>query len=228
WSFYVNEAEKFDKALVESWKADMEGIVIFAGLFSASVTAFIIEGYKTLSPDPSKMTITLLAQISSQLAAISNGTNPNLLSPLSASFHPAASSIAVNTLWFFSLAFGLVCALGATMVQQWARNYLQTIERRPAPGKRARIRSFLYEGIETFRMKAVVEAIPALLHVSLFLFLIGLVIFLFPISLPIATTMLAILVLVVAMYMVVTILPIYYRHCPYRTPLSSPCWRIFR
>ncbi|TDL27674.1 hypothetical protein BD410DRAFT_688752, partial [Rickenella mellea] len=222
WSFYVNEAEKFDKALVESWKADMEGIVIFAGLFSASVTAFIIEGYKTLSPDPSTRTITLLAQISSQLAAISNGTNPNLPSPPPplVSFRPPASAVAVNILWFFSLAFGLVCALGATMVQQWARNYLQLIERRPAPGTRARIRSFLYEGIETFRMKAVVEAIPALLHVSLFLFFIGLVIFLFPISLLIAATMLTILVLVVAIYMMITLLPAYYPHCPYRTPLS--------
>ncbi|KAJ7803056.1 hypothetical protein B0H14DRAFT_1649352 [Mycena olivaceomarginata] len=43
WAVYISEAEKYDKALVESWKSDMEGMLIFAGLFSASLTAFLIE-----------------------------------------------------------------------------------------------------------------------------------------------------------------------------------------
>jgi uncharacterized membrane protein len=29
WSFYISEAEKYDKGLVESWKSDMEGMLIF-------------------------------------------------------------------------------------------------------------------------------------------------------------------------------------------------------
>jgi hypothetical protein len=29
WAVYVSEAEKYDKGLVESWKSDMEGILIF-------------------------------------------------------------------------------------------------------------------------------------------------------------------------------------------------------
>ncbi|KAJ7137480.1 hypothetical protein C8R43DRAFT_854146, partial [Mycena crocata] len=67
WAIYVSEAEKYDKGLVESWKSDMEGILIFAGLFSASLTAFLIESYKTLVPDPTDKTVDLLAQISQQL-----------------------------------------------------------------------------------------------------------------------------------------------------------------
>ncbi|TDL18081.1 hypothetical protein BD410DRAFT_728922, partial [Rickenella mellea] len=58
WSLYVSKAEKFDRALVESWKGDMDGILIFAGLFSASVTAFIMESYKKLSPDSGDATVT--------------------------------------------------------------------------------------------------------------------------------------------------------------------------
>ncbi|TDL24018.1 hypothetical protein BD410DRAFT_720064, partial [Rickenella mellea] len=125
WSLYNAEAAKFDKALVESWKGDMEGILIFAGLFSASVTTFIIESYKKLSPDSGDMTVALLAQISSQLVAISNGTNLNIVSPSPPNipFRPKASVVSVNVLWFLSLTLGLVCALSATMVQQWARNY---------------------------------------------------------------------------------------------------------
>ncbi|KAJ7160616.1 hypothetical protein C8R43DRAFT_342200 [Mycena crocata] len=60
WAVYVSEAEKYDKGLVESWKSDMEGILIFAGLFSASLTAFLIESYKTLTPDPADKTVLLL------------------------------------------------------------------------------------------------------------------------------------------------------------------------
>jgi hypothetical protein len=29
WAVYVSEAEKYDKSLVEGWKSDMEGMLIF-------------------------------------------------------------------------------------------------------------------------------------------------------------------------------------------------------
>jgi hypothetical protein len=35
WSIYVGEAERYDTALVESWKADMEGMLIFVCIFSS-------------------------------------------------------------------------------------------------------------------------------------------------------------------------------------------------
>ncbi|KAJ7822547.1 hypothetical protein B0H14DRAFT_1318682 [Mycena olivaceomarginata] len=52
----------------------MEGLLIFAGLFSASLTAFIAESYKTLNRDSGDLTVQLLTQISLQLAASANGT----------------------------------------------------------------------------------------------------------------------------------------------------------
>jgi hypothetical protein len=33
WTIYIAEAERYDRALVESWKADMEGILIFVRSF---------------------------------------------------------------------------------------------------------------------------------------------------------------------------------------------------
>ncbi|KAJ7691181.1 hypothetical protein B0H17DRAFT_846234, partial [Mycena rosella] len=67
WAIYVLEAEKYDKTLVESWKSDMEGMLIFAGPFSASLTAFLIESYKTLNADFGDTTVKLLSQILAQL-----------------------------------------------------------------------------------------------------------------------------------------------------------------
>jgi hypothetical protein len=29
WAIYISEAERYDKSLVESWKSDMEGMLIF-------------------------------------------------------------------------------------------------------------------------------------------------------------------------------------------------------
>ncbi|KAF5333816.1 hypothetical protein D9758_015251 [Tetrapyrgos nigripes] len=62
WSIYIGEAERYDKSLVEGWKGDMEGMVIFSALYSASLTAFLIESYKTLQPDPAQDTVFLLSK----------------------------------------------------------------------------------------------------------------------------------------------------------------------
>ncbi|KAH9071515.1 hypothetical protein EDB83DRAFT_2221044 [Lactarius deliciosus] len=69
---YLNETEKEDKEITENWKVDTEGILVFTGLFSATVASFIIESYKQLSPDSGITTNTLLTQISQQLANTSN------------------------------------------------------------------------------------------------------------------------------------------------------------
>ncbi|KAJ7116864.1 hypothetical protein C8R44DRAFT_627483, partial [Mycena epipterygia] len=119
WSVYVREAEKYDRALVESWKSDMEGMLIFAGLFSASLTAFLIESYKTLTQDSGETTVLLLAQISQQLAAAANGTNLTITP--STAFTPPATSLVCNGFWFVSLGLSLTCALIATLLEQWAR-----------------------------------------------------------------------------------------------------------
>ncbi|KAJ6600400.1 hypothetical protein DFH09DRAFT_883311, partial [Mycena vulgaris] len=96
WAVYISEADKYDKALVESWKSDMEGMLIFAGLFSASLTAFLIESYKTLNPDSGDTTVRLLSQISQQLMASANGSTFNI--EQAAPFTPPATSVVCNTL----------------------------------------------------------------------------------------------------------------------------------
>jgi hypothetical protein len=103
-----------------------------SGLFAAVITAFIIDSYKQLSRDSASITIDLLAQISQQLAGASNGSFVAALVPPQ-SFRPTPTAVRVNVLWFLSLALGLTCALSATLVQQWSRNYIQVVNRRHAP-----------------------------------------------------------------------------------------------
>ncbi|KAJ7689804.1 hypothetical protein B0H17DRAFT_859838, partial [Mycena rosella] len=121
WSVYVSEVEKYDKAMVEGWRSDMEGLLIFAGLFSASLTAFLIESYKTLSPDQGAITIAILAQISLQLQGGSNVSAVDV-APLM-TVRPTSAALVCNTLWFLSLGFSLACALISTLVEQWSRHF---------------------------------------------------------------------------------------------------------
>ncbi|KAJ7930716.1 hypothetical protein B0H13DRAFT_880975 [Mycena leptocephala] len=224
WAVYISEAEKYDKPLVERWNYDMQGLLIFAGLYSASLTAFIIESYKTLTPDQGAITIALLAQISRQLDPQSNEKSVTTLP----SFSPSPAALTCNTLWFAGLGLSLSCALIATLVEQWTRDFIQGTEMRPSPMIRARIFSYLYFGIQRFGMHATVEFIPLLLHASLFLFFAGLVAFLLPINPVLTILAVALLGLITATYIYLTVLPIFFSDSPYRTPLSNVAWRVIQ
>ncbi|KAJ7605172.1 hypothetical protein FB45DRAFT_953934 [Roridomyces roridus] len=226
WDVYVSEAEKYDKSLVEGWKSDMDVLLIFAGLFSTSLTAFLVESYKTLTPDEGTITIQLLSRISDQLNQ-SSGTRP--LDPLiTASFHPPAAAFACNILWFLSLGLSLSCALIATLVEQWSRDFMQRTQIHPSPMIRARIFSYLYFGIQRFGMHALVGFVPVLLHISLLLFLGGLVAFLIPISTALTLIVGSLFACIIGTYGYLTLLPLLFSDSPYRTPFSNVVWSIFR
>ncbi|EEB91570.1 hypothetical protein MPER_10048 [Moniliophthora perniciosa FA553] len=53
--------------MVKSWKEYIHTLLVFAGLFSAVLTAFLIESYQWLLEDPADTTVALLTQISMQL-----------------------------------------------------------------------------------------------------------------------------------------------------------------
>ncbi|KAF7328596.1 hypothetical protein MSAN_02480500 [Mycena sanguinolenta] len=182
-----------------------------AGLFSASLTAFLIESYKGLQPDSGDLTVAGLAQISHQLAAIASNTT--FILPSSPSFTPTANSLWCNALWFISLSLSLTCALLATLVEQWAREFLHRTKMRPSPLRRARVFSFLYFGLKHFRMHTIVEAIPFLLHASLLLFFAGLIAFLLPVNHIMMYLMCIVLFVFLVLYAVLTILPL---HCKTR------------
>ncbi|KAJ6505334.1 hypothetical protein C8R45DRAFT_894623 [Mycena sanguinolenta] len=222
WSIYVGEAERYDAALVESWKADMEGMLIFSGLFSASLTAFLIESYKVLQPDSGDQMVAGITVLSQQLAAIASNTT--FVSQPAPAFIPTTESLWCNALWFISLSLSLTCALLATLVEQWAREFLHKTEMRPSPVRRARVFSFLYFGLKQFRMHTIVDAIPFLLHASLLLFFAGLVAFLLSVNHIMMYLMCTVLFVFVLLYTFLTILPVVRLNCPYRTPLSAPLW----
>ncbi|KAJ7595287.1 hypothetical protein C8J56DRAFT_381698 [Mycena floridula] len=229
WALYSDEAGKYDKGLALNWKGDMDAILIFAGLFTASVTAMIVESYKLLKPDSGDQTVALLAQISQQLAHMSDSAIPvhsNIVTNIEP-FHPSTPVVICNFLFFLSLGFTLLCAVGATLVEQWVRQYLQQTQS-GTPINNARLREYLHQGIVRFQMFTLVESIPFLLHISLFLFFAGLCIFIYPINRIIGWLCIFIFIICLVLYLMPTLLPIFERSCPYRTPLTSVFWRLLQ
>jgi hypothetical protein len=176
-SMYLEKAGEEDKKVVEGWKAYADGILIFTGLFSAAVASLISVSIQDIRPNPQDTSNFHLANIY-QVIADPNRLNISLPSSPPA-FSPPTYAICVNAFWFLSLVISLTCALLATLLQQWARRYLKVTQSpRYSPHKRAQIRAFFFEGVDKFLLPWAVEALPTLLHASLFLFFAGLVVFL--------------------------------------------------
>ena len=194
-------------------------------IFSATVGAFIIEFYKKLSPDSSDQTVDLLCQISQQLPNFRNGT---CSAPQNdQSFSPSVFMIWVIAMWMISLLLSLMSALFATLLQQWARGYVQDPQTLGMPNERARVRSFLLFGTLRFNVRDLVETAPALLHYSVFLFFAGLVILFYTIHKAVALIVTLFVGVFAVVYIVLTVLPFIHRDCPFSTPLSSLWWYSF-
>ena len=116
----------------------------------------------------------------------------------------------------------------ATFVQKWARRYIGiTQPLRYSPHKRARLRAFFSDGVDKWHVSWAVEALPTLLHLSLFLFFIGLVIYLFSANHVVFGTVVWWVVLTKMAYLSITLLPIFWPNSPYYAPLSSPIWSLY-
>ncbi|KAF9550441.1 hypothetical protein CPC08DRAFT_647901, partial [Agrocybe pediades] len=115
---------KREREQCDAWKEEVQNLLIFAGLFSAVVTAFVIESYKSLQVDPQDTMVSLLSNI---LVRLENGTatatpTPNLPSG-QVPFVPDKSAERINSFWFISLVLSLATALIGIISLQWLREY---------------------------------------------------------------------------------------------------------
>ncbi|GAV99271.1 hypothetical protein LENED_000715 [Lentinula edodes] len=67
WEESMKRVDLYDDEMCRGWKEDVDTLLVFAGLFSAAVTAFIIESYKWLQPNNLDFNLQLLQHIAAQL-----------------------------------------------------------------------------------------------------------------------------------------------------------------
>ncbi|KAH9475293.1 hypothetical protein JR316_0012404 [Psilocybe cubensis] len=124
WALLLEPLIKKDKMRCEAWKDEVQNLLIFAGLFSAVVTGFIIESYKNLQPDPEDVMINLLSQIATRLERVPGLNTTSTEPPLAqAQFSPSSSTIRVNTFWLISLVLSLATVLVGIVSLQWLREH---------------------------------------------------------------------------------------------------------
>jgi hypothetical protein len=131
-------------------------------------------------------------------------------------------AIRVNIILFLSLFFSVTSALVSTLIQQWAREYLQYSQPSAAPYKRGRVRAYLFDGLSRFQMRRLTYGVPVLLHVAVFLFFYALSEWLYSINVPVGATARYCLVALFAVYMTLSVLPLIVQNSPYQTALTTP------
>ncbi|KAH9073408.1 hypothetical protein EDB83DRAFT_2312757 [Lactarius deliciosus] len=227
---YLKMAGEQDRIMADGLKADADRALIFSGLFSAVVAAFLTVSVHDLRPDPQDKPTFYLENIY-QLLADSNRTDVTTSSTQShpPTFSPPGSAVWVNSLWSLSLVIAISCALLATLLQQWARRYIKLTQSRPSSSlhKQARMRAFFDEGVQELHFQWVVDALPILLHSSLLIFLAGLVVFSFNSNHTVFKVVASWVGLCALIYSCFTLLPILRYESPYYTPLSPPLWFLY-
>ncbi|KAJ3710830.1 hypothetical protein C8R42DRAFT_561236, partial [Lentinula raphanica] len=176
WWVYNDEAAVFDADMIEGLGGSLDVLLIFAGLFSAVLTTFVVQTSQALSVNAATTSTSYLKEISTILRANGNISTISQIPATNTIFTPATGDIWVNGLWFISLTIALSVALVAVLAKQWLYQYTSIIT--GTPRDRAIIRQFRFDGLQAWRVPAIIGLLPILLHFSLILFFIGLVIFL--------------------------------------------------
>jgi hypothetical protein len=167
-----------------------------SGLFSAIVTAFLIESYKNLQPDPAQESIQLLRQIAAQ----SSGRN------WVAEVDPRIDriSICVNVFWFLSLVLSLTAALVGIVSLQWIRSHIRS----QSDGADSLGLSYMHSlGLYRSYIPLVFASLPVILIFGLTFFLIGLIVFLLDLSWPVAIPVTIVITCTFAFLLVTSALP---------------------
>ncbi|KAG9028813.1 hypothetical protein FS837_003776 [Tulasnella sp. UAMH 9824] len=168
YKYYDKLAEESDETLVKNLKAQLDGILIFAGLFAGVNSTFLVFTLPQLSANPADDTNALLLQIAL-------GVNSSITSKAdlpSASFTPPPRIYLVNVLFSVSLMLALCSSLLAVFGQQWIVYY----RKRGAGGAEDRRWELLqrYLGAKRWRLELVLDdLVPSLLQLGLVIFCIA-------------------------------------------------------
>ncbi|KAI0816068.1 hypothetical protein BC628DRAFT_1280033, partial [Trametes gibbosa] len=217
----------YSDELIERWNKEIDTYLVYAGLFSAILTAFNVQSYLLLQPQPSDPTIVLLQQISSQLSSFSfdppfvNSTYPpSTTQNVGTGVPPAVERWAVwlNALWFSGLTLSLASASISIMVKQWLNEY--TIGASGTSPQIARLRQYRLNNLKKWRVASIVLVIPLLLQLALVLYLAGLLVLLWNLHQTVAAVISVLVGTFGLLTLVTTFLPLYDDTCAYLTPMA--------
>ena len=126
-----------------------------------------------------------------------------------------------NILWFASLVESLSTAVFATLIQEWVRRYQVMTQPLYSPHKNARIRAFITRKGSLFILQNTVDILHAILHQSIFFFLLGLITFTSSGDRFVLVAIIIFIVLPVVLYLKFSLTPYSDPHSLFSTPISG-------
>ena len=134
-------------------------------------------------------------------------------------FRPLRSSLFVNAAWFWSLGLTLFSALAAMLAKGWLAKYTPA-----TPGVCSHDACewhLRYLRAQQWHLRMIVAGIPFLIQIALFLFAVGLVVFILGDNFGIGISFLVLTILATALYIFCTLLPWFSPACPFQTTMSD-------
>ncbi|KAG9043994.1 hypothetical protein FS837_008914 [Tulasnella sp. UAMH 9824] len=213
--YYDELAEESDEDLVNNLKSQLDGILIFAGLFAGVNSTFLALTLPELSADPADDTNALLLQI----ALSGNGTITSAADLPSASFAPPSRIYLVNVFFSVSLMLALFSSLLAVLGQQWILYYRKRSGGGPENQRWERLRRYL--GAKRWRLELILDdLVPGLLQLGLVIFCIAFPLYLSTLNQSLNRIIAAVLYVAAAIILVMATCSAFDPWCPFKQPLS--------
>ncbi|KAI0359357.1 hypothetical protein OH77DRAFT_1021012 [Trametes cingulata] len=233
--------KKHTDEMIDRWNTEIDTYLVYAGLFSAIVTAFNVQSYLVLQQQPDPM-LAAMQQISLQLSSLAihppfiNSTQPAFGSSDAARAGPApgpppgAATVAINTLWFSSLVLSLSSASVGIMVKQWLNEFKSGLPSDKTASEKgesrkgretlesARLRQYRLNNLEKWRVHLIVLAIPVLLQLALAFFLAGLLVLVWSLHPTVAAVTTSFVSLLAIFTLASMLLPAFKQSCAYLSP----------
>ncbi|KAI1782980.1 hypothetical protein LXA43DRAFT_1136078 [Ganoderma leucocontextum] len=231
WSEAAEAVKTYHEEMVAAWDKEMDTLLVYAGLFSAVLTAFNVQSYQLLQPQPTDPMLAALQQISAQLNSFTVNTPfvnaTQQARPLDdMPFKAPPSVVWINALWFSSLVCSLAAASIALMVKQWLDQLRVGLSGTSRDS--ARLRRYRLNGILKWQVGSIIVVLPILLQLALLLFLAGLVILLWTLHSTVATVTSTLVGALVLFSFTVTVLPAFQWDCAYQSPQALFVHELFR
>ncbi|KAG8874473.1 hypothetical protein FRB98_008399 [Tulasnella sp. 332] len=222
WVTYDCMAAKFDKDTIEQLNAKLDVLLIFAGLFSAVNTAFIVPSLNNLSAGPADQTNHLI-----QLLLL-NGINKDFTpAQLTVSpFVPSQGAVRQNSFFIASLGCSLLAAAGAVLAKQWLQYYERMGHTGPIR-EQGMERTKKFIGAKKWGLVRVVESLPGLLLISLGLFATALVDYLWGVHRSVAMVFSAFGAVGSLAFIFTVLVGAIYEACPFQMSFSRPLRNLY-
>ncbi|KAG8898292.1 hypothetical protein FRC00_003028 [Tulasnella sp. 408] len=215
-------ANELDDDMVTGLKEQLDGMLIFAGLFAGVNTAFLALTIPLLSPDPADDTNALLSRNNAILIQFLAGRNDSVppSPPLpSTSFSPSPDIFIINALFALSLAIAIISSFLAVLGRQWLVYYRKRSGGGPDHQRWEELKRFL--GAERWRLQTILDdVLPSLLQIGLIIFCVSLILYLQHLNHTISLIVAIPMYVGLAFFIGSALCTVWDKFCPFHSPLS--------